>query len=126
MCESKARAKKTIHDFGQKLELLVLNEGKQLSVKEMQLARLADIVIDLFACSALISRLHHHISIKGVKESTTEQLIARLFVNEAIERINRNTRELITNHDQIKRDLIQRLAQQKGYTLGLSKYNFIK
>jgi len=126
LAASAGQLDKTIRFLANNLETLILKQGKDLLLKEFLLKRIADIAIDLFACCAVISRLHSLISLKGEKECKAEQTICTIFMAEAFQRINSNLSAFTANHDQLKNQLVKYLAQQNSYYLGLTKYNFIK
>ncbi|MFC1851273.1 acyl-CoA dehydrogenase family protein [candidate division CSSED10-310 bacterium] len=117
---------RSIRNLANKLETLILKYSNSLLLKELVLERIANITIDLFACTAALSRMNNLIAIKGKKESYLEHSVTNVFINEAVQRIETNLATLSSNQDSLKRDIVADLIQKSSYSMGLTKYDLMK
>ncbi len=101
-----------------------LHEGAESLIKkhqsgvvdeEFQLARLADMVIDLYALVAAISRTQSTIDRDGETAAAAEIDLVRQFCRQAGDRFERNRALLSENRDErLRRIAVQAIADRKG------------
>jgi alkylation response protein AidB-like acyl-CoA dehydrogenase len=87
--------------------LMVLN-GPKLEFRQLQLGRIVDIAVELFAMSATVGR-----ALRGKKSEAHIEASAELFCLEARARIEDNFRGLRSNHDAAYRSLAKRVLKDE-------------
>lgn len=107
-----------LHDYKQQVENALAFYRDSIINEQLVLQRLANISIDLFAMTAVISRASRSISI-GLKNSDHEFLLARTFVYEAGKRIDDNIKDLkngkLANGDENYLQIAQGMVKNNGY-----------
>lgn len=91
-----AAAKKTaksIEDFGVGCEFLLRKHGKKIMDQQMQLNRIADAAIDIYASVCVLSRATHTLE-QGLPSAEHELLLANLWCDMAYERVMNNLSRL--------------------------------
>ncbi|XP_044158083.1 complex I assembly factor ACAD9, mitochondrial [Bufo gargarizans] len=80
--ESAQKLEENTYNFGSAVESLLYRFGKTIVDEQLALKRVADILINLYAMTAVISRASRSISI-GLRNHDHEVLIANMFCSEA-------------------------------------------
>lgn len=116
---------KSIRDLANNLETFLIKHGQDLLSKQYQLERIANILIDIYASTSIISHCQKLITIKGEGKSSTEKVIVTLFISDALKRIEKNLSLLSNNNDNLRKTVKNYMNGTDEYNLGLAKYNFI-
>ena len=96
-------------------ESLIRTHRSNVVDEQFQLARLADMVIDLYALVAAISRAQSTIDREGEAVAAVEIDLVRQFCHQAGERFERNRGQLAENRDErLRRIAVQAIADRKG------------
>jgi acyl-CoA dehydrogenase family protein 9 len=85
--------------FANAVETILRKHGKKVIDREYQQERIANVVIDLYAQMATLSRVTASIAKKGEEKAKGEVMIARWFCNEARHRMVGNLKSLEKNRD---------------------------
>jgi acyl-CoA dehydrogenase family protein 9 len=85
--------------FSNAVEAIIRKHGKKVIDKEYQHERIANVLIDLFAQIATLSRVTASIEKRGEEQAAGEIAIARWFCNEARHRMVGNLKALDKNRD---------------------------
>lgn len=104
-------------EFATQGEVLLRRHGKQIYLRQFAQKRIADIAIDLFTMSCLLSRVTSSIEEKGVAACELELAIAESFFMRANRRVRSNFKAIDRNDDDC-----MKLIAAKAYELG--KYPF--
>jgi hypothetical protein len=94
---------------------IIRRHGKEVVNKQFAMKRLADTVIDLFACLCVISRVSRMLEEDGEERSAEALLIARTFVKQARRRMTGNLRRIDINEDENLAKLSDFLVEREGY-----------
>ncbi|KAI9555608.1 hypothetical protein GHT06_018123 [Daphnia sinensis] len=109
---------KRVLQFQMAVEILFTRHGKEVSNKQMDLRRVADIAIDLFAMTAVVSRSSRSYCI-GLRNAQHEVELAHSFCIEADLRCERHLTELfggdLTTQDLAIKKIAETIFQNKGY-----------
>ncbi len=105
--------------FANAAETILRRHGKKVVDREYQHERLADVVIDLFAQIAVLSRVTSSISKKGEEKAAGEVEIARWFCHEALHRMVGNLKALERNRDRLTTSISERVYEAGGYPYDL-------
>ncbi|KZS09093.1 Acyl-CoA dehydrogenase family member 9, mitochondrial [Daphnia magna] len=109
---------KRVLQFQMAVETLLARHGKEVGNKQMDLRRVADVAIDLFAMSAVVSRSSRSYCI-GLRNAQHEVELAHSFCVEADLRCERLITELfggdLTTQDLAIKKIAQTIFQNKGY-----------
>ncbi len=96
-------------------EALIRTHRDRLVEEQFQLARLADVVIDIYALVAAIGRVQDRIERDGEAAAGPEIDLVRQFCRDAGARIERNQALLSSNHDsRLRRIAGEAIADRKG------------
>lgn len=110
-------AARTSHKLARTIFHLMLRHGPKLERRQMQLARVVDIAIDLFVISATIARAKSRMDkpeAYPVSEYGNVEDVADLFCREARERIRANFRALRHNVDSKHNLVAKQILEGKG------------
>merc|ERR1712142_1015829 len=124
-----AAAKKTaksIEDFGVGCEFLLRKHGKKIMDQQMQLNRIADAAIDIYASVCVLSRATRTLE-QGLPSAEHELLLANLWCDLAYERVMNNLSKLdgsnnLTNYAQaaeIAKNVVERQGCVQEHPLGV-------
>jgi acyl-CoA dehydrogenase family protein 9 len=105
--------------FANAAETILRKHGKKVVDREYQQERLADVVIDLYAQIAVLSRVTASIAEKGEEKSAGEIEIARWFCHEARHRMVGNLKALDRNRDALTTAISDRVYEAGGYPYDL-------
>jgi acyl-CoA dehydrogenase family member 9 len=105
--------------FANAAETILRKHGKKVVDREYQHERLADVVIDLFAQIAVLSRVTSSIAKKGEEKAAGEVEIARWFCHEALHRMVGNLKALERNRDGLMTRISDRVYEAGGYPYDL-------
>lgn len=109
--ESAKKLEQNVYCFGATVESLLRRFGKTIVDEQLVLKRVADILINLYAMTAVISRASRSISI-GLRNHDHEVLLANIFCTEACFRNNYAYTELEKFAPENMDDSIKKVAKQ--------------
>ncbi|MFT3912999.1 MAG: acyl-CoA dehydrogenase family protein [Anaeromyxobacteraceae bacterium] len=89
--------------------------GKKIIGQQLVTRRLADIMIDLFAMSAVLSRVSTKIDDHGEAAASVEREIAKAFVRQAKRRVDRNFAAIDDNEDEAVKSLAKHVLEVGRY-----------
>ncbi|XP_014680993.1 PREDICTED: acyl-CoA dehydrogenase family member 9, mitochondrial-like [Priapulus caudatus] len=109
----------SVHRFKFAVEVVLQRHGKSVIDQQMELARLTDIAIDIYAMTAVLSRASRSLCI-GLKSLDHELLLARAFCVEAHQRVDNNIKDLmkgnvLTNSMQTYTEIAQNVLRREAY-----------
>ncbi|XP_076325006.1 complex I assembly factor ACAD9, mitochondrial-like isoform X1 [Tachypleus tridentatus] len=100
------------------VELVLARHGKVIVDHQMELRRLADVAIDVYAMTAVLARASRSYCI-GLKYADHEVKIAGTFCGDAMKRVRENVKELeegpYLNNDRNYQELASTIFKNKGY-----------
>jgi acyl-CoA dehydrogenase family protein 9 len=105
--------------FANACETILRKHGKKVVDREYQQERLADVLIDLYAQIATLSRVTASIARKGEEKAAGEIALARWFCNEAKHRMVGNLKALDKNRDADCTAISDRVYEAGGYPYDL-------
>jgi acyl-CoA dehydrogenase family protein 9 len=105
--------------FANAVETILRKHGKQVVDREYQQERLADVLIDLFAQIATLSRVTASIAKKGEEKAAGEIEIARWFCYQAKKRMVGNLKALEKNRDRECTSISDHVYEAGGYPYDL-------
>ena len=94
---------------------MIRKHKKKIIEKQFVLERIADMVIDLYAMSCVLSRVTSAIQEKGAEKAETEINICKTFCNYAWRRIRRNSRMIDRNDDKIIKSIAATTIEKAVY-----------
>ncbi|XP_069500065.1 complex I assembly factor ACAD9, mitochondrial isoform X3 [Ambystoma mexicanum] len=109
--ESAKMLEGNIYNFGTTVESLLYRFGKTIVDEQMALKRVADIVINLYAMTAVLSRASRSISI-GLRNHDHEVLLANMFCSETFFKNNYLMVQLQKNSPENTDDSVRKIAKQ--------------
>jgi len=94
---------------------LLVKHQKKIMHRQFELKRVADCMIDLYACGAVLSRATSAVK-EGKENADVEVDLAKIYVNEAIGRLNENIRQIQSGEDHFARmgTIGKRVAEANG------------
>lgn len=112
--------------FGGAVEKLLIKHGKGIINEQFLLSRLADVTIDLYSMTCVLSRCSKSLN-EGLESAHHEEMMTKVWCNEAFERINRNLNMLKnpTNLENFKimakisEGVCERVSPVQGNPLGV-------
>ncbi|MGH0168290.1 UNVERIFIED_CONTAM: hypothetical protein FKN15_054708 [Acipenser sinensis] len=111
LMENSKKLEENVYSFGTTVESLLYRFGKTIVDEQLVLKRVADIVINLYAMTAVLSRASRSISI-GLRNHDHEVLIANTFCAEAYFQNNYLMAQLEKNSPENNDDSIKKIAMQ--------------
>jgi len=100
------------------VEMVLERHGKNVLRAQLELYRLADIAIDVYAMTAVLGRASRSYCI-GLPNTDSELALAKLFVGEAYGRVMRNYEDIrlgpVENGDSLRVKVADAVFQNKGY-----------
>ncbi len=103
--------------LGGAVEGLLLRHGKEIIQREYQQERLANAVIDLYACLATLSRASSAVARRGEEKAAADLRIARAFIDQAKYRLVGNLKRLDRNRDADFNAISDAVYERLGYGL---------
>ncbi|XP_040215291.1 complex I assembly factor ACAD9, mitochondrial [Rana temporaria] len=117
--ESAKKLEENVYYFGNTVESLLYRFGKTIVDEQLALKRVADILINLYAMTAVISRASRSISI-GLRNHDHDVLLTNLFCTEAYFRNNYMIVQLGKNFPENQDESIRKIAkyvlENRAYT----------
>ena len=102
---------------------LIRSYGHKLVDEQMQLLRLANIAIDTYIISCVLSRINSVIEKSGgVEKNKDEVNLAQLIIRNAKFRINQNDLDIKKNHDSEMKHLAKRFVESQKYLFPIDKF----
>jgi acyl-CoA dehydrogenase family protein 9 len=95
-------------------ERALMKHGKDIILKQFIQCRLADMVIDLYAMVAIISRVDTLLK-ENARDVEQDLLVAKTFVEEAWRRVRRNLRQIDDNIDRERKRICEMVYERGGY-----------
>jgi acyl-CoA dehydrogenase family protein 9 len=95
-------------------ERVLMKHGKDIILKQFIQRRLADMVIDLYAMLAIISRVDTLLK-ANANEAQQDLLVAKTFIDKAWRRIRRNYRQIDDNTDRERKRVCEMVYERGGY-----------
>jgi acyl-CoA dehydrogenase family protein 9 len=105
--------------LGGTVEGLLFRHGKEIVQREYQQERLANAVIDLYACLAVLSRATAAAARSGEEKAADELRVARAFVHNARHRIVGNLKKIDRNRDAEATAISNRAYEKLAYGFDL-------
>jgi acyl-CoA dehydrogenase family protein 9 len=102
-----------------KAEKCLVKYRKDIINQEFQLERISDMVIDLYAVAAVLSRLNSDLKKREPEQVERQLVIGKAFCDEAWKRIRRNGRQIDANIDPLKKQIAKGSCEADGYSLDL-------
>ncbi|XP_006870535.1 PREDICTED: acyl-CoA dehydrogenase family member 9, mitochondrial [Chrysochloris asiatica] len=116
--DSASKLEENVYYFGQTVEMLLLRFGKTIVEEQMVMKRVANILINLYAMTAVLSRASRSIRI-GLRNHDHEVLLANIFCMEAyyqnlfsLSQLDKNSPE---NLDQQIKKVAQQILEKQAY-----------
>jgi len=94
---------------------LLVKHQKKIMGRQFELKRVADCMIDLYACGAVLSRATAAVQ-QGKENADVEVELAKIYVDEAVGRLNENIRQIQSGEDHFARmgRIGKRVAESNG------------
>ncbi|CAG7834390.1 unnamed protein product [Allacma fusca] len=98
------------------VEIVLERHGSKIIDQQLDLQRFANVAIDIYAMTAVLSRASRSYCI-GIRNAESEITIAAAFCQEAHRRVRQNIEELVDgpNCDEYVSDLAKKVVENKGY-----------
>ena len=117
------RLSSATHALATSASKLIRNYGHKLIDEQLQLARLADIAIDTYVISAVLSRINSVLEKHGGPEKNDVELsMAKLIIRDAKARVNQSVYNLKANHDDSIRNIAKHIIQKEKYPFSLDNF----
>ena len=113
--EEYSRVEAYTRDLADTAEKVIRRYRKKIVEKEFVLERIADMVVDLYAMTCVISRASAAVSSRGAEAAEPEIRVCRTFCNHAWRRIRRNSRMIDRNDDQVLDAVAAHALERGGY-----------
>lgn len=107
-------------EFSNQVDVLLRRHGKSIHLKQFAQKRIADIAIDLYAMSCVLSRVTRAIEEKGLEKSEMEVAISEAFFMRSNRRIRGNFKAISRNDDEI-----MKLIAEKSYEIGNYPFDYL-
>jgi acyl-CoA dehydrogenase family protein 9 len=104
-------------ELHQAVEKVLNRYRKDIINQEFLLGRIADMMIGLYGMIAVISRVNTLMQQKGSGATTNHCLLMQAFCEQAWREIRRNSRQIDSNMDGMRRSIVDLAAESKGYNL---------
>ena len=101
--------------LSQAVEAALMKFGKKIIDEQFVTKRIGDVVIDLFVGFSVLSRVSSMIEERGAGKCETEIRIARIFTQQAKNRMHTSILRMINNSDQEMEKLAEAVAESDGY-----------
>jgi acyl-CoA dehydrogenase family protein 9 len=101
-------------ELHQATERVLMKYGKDIILRQFIQRRLADMVIDLYAMVAIISRVDTALK-SNEKDAGQDLLVAKTFIEEAWRRVRRNLRQIDENIDRERKQICEMVYERGGY-----------
>lgn len=102
-------------EFASQVETLLRRHGKQIHLRQFAQKRIADIAIDLYAMSCMLSRITFEIEKKGLEQCELEMLIAESFFMKSHRRIRSNFKAIDRNEDEAMKAIANKMYELGEY-----------
>jgi acyl-CoA dehydrogenase family member 9 len=97
----------------------VHRHGRSLVEMQFTQKRIADIAIDTYAITAVLSRTTRALEAHGVEGARRELELAQIFVRAAEHRLSHNTAQFGTNDDELRKNVASKTYTDGGYPLDI-------
>jgi acyl-CoA dehydrogenase family protein 9 len=109
------------NELAGQVDVLLRRHGNKIHLKQMAQKRIAEIAIDLYAMTCVLSRVTRAIEEQGLDKSTLELAIIESFFHRANRRIRGNFKGIDRNDD----DQVHAISD-KAYELGKYPFDSLK
>ena len=103
-------------DLAAAADRILRKHGKNIIGKQFATKRLADIMIDLFVLSCVLSRVNGSIAAKGVKDAAKELEILSVFSGQVRRRTKGNFGKIDDNDDELIKSLADHALELEGFS----------
>jgi acyl-CoA dehydrogenase family protein 9 len=103
--------------LGGTVETLLRKHGQGVIQKEYQQERLANVIVDLYACLATLSRASSALALLGEEKAASHVRLAKAFVHDAKYRLVGNLKKLDHNRDAEQTAISEEAYEKLGYGL---------
>jgi alkylation response protein AidB-like acyl-CoA dehydrogenase len=103
-------------DLAAACDRILRKHGKNIIGKQFATKRLADIIIDLYVLSAVLSRVNSSIEAKGVEACAKEIEILTVLSGQVNRRVRGNFGKIDNNDDELIKSLAMHAYEHEGYT----------
>lgn len=110
-----SRVEEYTRNLSEAAEKVIRRYRKKIVEKEFVLERIAEMVIDLYVMSCVISRVTSSIREKGAEKAESEINICKTFCNFAWRRIRKNGRMVDRNDDEILSGIAKTALEKQAY-----------
>jgi len=105
-----------VMDLTSMADRLLRKHGKEIIEKQFAMKRLGNIMIDMFALIAVISRVSQALEENGQEKCKKELDILQVFAGQCRGRIKRNYSKIDSNDDEIIKSLSDHAVENEAYT----------
>ncbi|HLG20304.1 MAG TPA: acyl-CoA dehydrogenase family protein [Bdellovibrionota bacterium] len=110
---------KHVQELVDAVEKSIRKHKKKIWEKQFVQKRIADIAIDLYRMTAVVSRVSRSIELKGLKAAQTELTMVQAFCAEANRQVTRNLRNMNRNVDEQLKSVSAEACKAQGYPVPL-------
>jgi acyl-CoA dehydrogenase family member 9 len=103
-------------DLAAAADRILRKHGKSIIGKQFATKRLADIMIDLFVLSCMLSRVNASLTKNGPKAAQKELEILQVFAGQVRRRTKSNFGKIDNNDDELIKSLADHAFEQEGYS----------
>jgi alkylation response protein AidB-like acyl-CoA dehydrogenase len=114
--EQAAIVEQATRDLAAAADRILRKHGAKIVGKQFATRRLADIIIDLFVLSCVLSRVNQAIEDKGVESAARELEILRIFAGRARRRMRGNIAKIDDNDDEMVKSLADHAFAAEGFS----------
>ncbi len=111
----KTYLEKHVAELWSATEKLIRHYRREIVDRQLELERLADMSIEMFATACVLSRTQTMIDERGVEASARELDLCDLFVVESGRRFRRSRGALLSAQDDVRRRVARRVRDDAGY-----------
>ena len=113
--EAAAVVEEATRDLAAAADRILRKHGGQIVGKQFATKRLADILIDLFVLSCILSRVNSAVEEKGPEGASRELQILDVFAGRARRRMRSNVNRIDDNDDDLVKALADHAFEREGY-----------
>ena len=114
--EQAAIVEQATRDLAAAADRILRKHGAKIVGKQFATRRLADIIIDLFVLSCVLSRVNQAIEDKGVESAAREVEILKIFAGRARRRMRGNIAKIDDNDDEMVKSLADHAFAAEGFS----------
>jgi alkylation response protein AidB-like acyl-CoA dehydrogenase len=115
LVEQREQLEEQVRELAWVCDRVLRRHGKAIIDKQFALRRIADILIDMYVLSAVLSRASASLDEKGEEKAGRELEIARVYARRARGRIKGNLRRVDSNDDELVKGLADDAFEREGF-----------